>query len=128
MGQRLRGLILARPGRVCDGLRALLTAIPEICCVEQANDTSSVPLAILEQQPDFVVLEFSSAGNELQAVLPRIRAEAPQIRCLVLADDVLEQKLAEAHGADGVLLKGFTAEKLVEIVRRLLSAPRPSGR
>jgi DNA-binding NarL/FixJ family response regulator len=120
MERVLKGLIVAKPGRVRDGLQALLTAITEIDSVEQMDDTTSALRRITEQRPDLVLLDFSLTGDEPQAILKRIKAESPQTRCLALADDVEEQQIAKAAGADAILIKGFPAQRLIETVRRLL--------
>ncbi len=125
MEQALKGLIVAKPGRVCDGLQALLTAIPEIGCVEQMDEASSVPRLITERRPDLVLLEFSLTAEELSTILKRIKAESPQTRCLVLADDAQEKRVAEASGADEILIKGFSAQRLIETVRRLCGGQGP---
>jgi len=123
----MRGLVVAEPGRVRDGLLALLTAIREIDRVEQTDDAALALEMITRQQIDLLLLDLSSigAGDELQTVLKQIKASSPQTRCLVLADDARQQRIAEASGADGVLIKGFTAQRFIETVRGLL---RDKGR
>lgn len=127
MGQFWKALIVAKPGRVRDGLQALLTAIPEIGSAELTDNTASALRTITEQRPDLVLLDFSLTGDEIQAMLRQIRAGSGQTKCLVLADDALEQGIAEASGADGVLIKGFTAQRLIETIRRLLPGQGPLG-
>jgi len=128
MEQFLKVLIVAKPGRVRDGLQALLTAIPEIGSVEQTDDTASALKTIRKQRPDLVLLDFSLASDELNTILKRINATSPQARCLVLANDTQEQRVAQDSGADGILIKGFTAEKLIETVKELLPAQGAYGR
>ncbi len=120
MERCLKGLIIAEPGRVRDGLQALLTAIPQMGRVEQAGDTSSALRTIRKQQPTLVLLDFSLIGDDLRTLLKRIKAESPQTQSLVLVDDAEQQQEAKASGADRVLIKGFTAEKLIETIGRLL--------
>ena len=128
MGQPLKALIVAKPGRVCDGLQALLTAIPEIGSVGQTDDAASALRTIAERQPDLVLLDLSLTGDEIRTMLRRIKAGSGQTKCLVLTDDAKEQQIAKAAGADGILIKGFTAQRLIETVRRLLPGQEPLGR
>jgi len=127
MRQPLKALIVAKPGRVCDGLQALLTAIPEIGSIAQTDDATSALRMIAERRPDLVLLDFSLTGDEIRAMLRRIKAGSGQTKCLVLADDAEEQQIAEAAGADAILIKGFTAQKFIKTVRRLLPGQGPLG-
>ena len=127
MRQPLKALIVAKPGRVCDGLQALLTAIPEISSIAQTDEATSALRMIAERRPDLVLLDFSLTGDEIRAMLRQIKAGSGQTKCLVLADDAEEGQIAEAAGADAILIKGFTAQKFIKTVRRLLPGQGPLG-
>jgi DNA-binding NarL/FixJ family response regulator len=113
-------LIVAKPGRFRDSLRALLVATPHIGAVNQADDALSALRAIGEDHATLMLLDGSLPGNELDAVLRWIRAERPQVRCIVLADNARQQREAKVAGADAVLLKGFPTAELFQTVERLL--------
>ena len=113
-------LIVAAPGDLRDGLQSLLTTIPGIGPISQANDEPTALRIIEQQSPDLVLLDFHIPGDNVPAVLERIKAEYPQTRSLVLADHVQQQREAKSVAADVVVLKGFLAAKLVETIMGLL--------
>lgn len=119
MKGRVLALIVARPGRMRDGLRALLRAMPQIEIVDEADDSPSALRMITKHHPALLLLDSDLPGDEVSTELGRIKTEEPQIRCIVLADNPQQQQVANAAGADGVLLKGFPAAKLFETIERL---------
>lgn len=117
-------LIVARPGSLRDGLQALLTAIPQIEIVDQANDIPSARRTALERHPALVLLDSDSTGGEIWLTVRRAKTAWPQAGCVFLANDVQQHQVAEAAGADATLLKGFPAPRLIATIVRLLPQPR----
>lgn len=114
-------LLVAKPSRMRDGLRALLRTIPYLKIVGQADDSSSALALVSEQRPTLVLLGANLPNDEVQTVLAQTKAECPEARCIVLADSFQRQWLAEMAGADSVLLTGFPAAKFISIIEKLLS-------
>jgi DNA-binding NarL/FixJ family response regulator len=117
-------LIVARPGSLRDGLQALMTAIPQIGIIDEANDIPSAWRTAFEHRPTLVVLDSDSADGEIWLAVRRAKALWPQAECIFLANDVQQHQAAEAAGADAALLKGFPAARLVATIVRLLHQPR----
>jgi DNA-binding NarL/FixJ family response regulator len=117
-------LIVARPGSLRDGLRALIAAIPQIGIVDEADDISSASRIAIEHRPTLVVLDSDTAGGEIWLTVRRAKALWPQAECIFLANDVQQHQAAEAASADAALLKGFPAARLVATIVRLLHQPR----
>ena len=115
-----RTLIVTAPGSLQNGLLALMTAIPQIKVVGEADNASVVLEMVVEHRPDLVLLEGNLAGTEPWALLRQIKNERPATRCIALADDVLQQQEAMAAGADIALVKGFAPVQLIAAVDRLL--------
>ena len=120
MKSRALALIVAGPGRFRDSLRALLAAAPQIKAVNKVDDASSALRAVAEHHPDLVLLDGSLSSNEIWTVLRQIKVEQPQTRCIVLGDNGRQQQEARAAGADAILIKGFSATKLFQVIERLL--------
>ena len=120
--------IVAPLGRLSDGWRALLLATPEIADVLQVDPTSSELRAPEGPGPDLVLLDAEAFGGTAWAHLERMRASAPQCRCIVLVGSVHQRPKALAMGADAVLVKGFSAEELSSAVERLLARPKMEGK
>ena len=117
-------LIVARPGSLRDGLQALITAIPQIGIVTEANDLSSAWRTARDHRPTLVVLDSDTVGDEIWLTVRRAKALWPQAECIFLANDVQQHEAAEAAGADAALLKGFPAARLAATIVRLLHQPR----
>ncbi len=117
-------LIVAQPGPLRDGLKALLMTVPQIETVMQVSDVSSVRAAIAQDRPVLVLLDTNfTNGNGPSTVVKLIKAEGSQSRCLVLADNIQQQQQATIAGADVALLKGLPAARLFETIEELLSKP-----
>lgn len=114
-------LIVSGPGSLQSGLVALMTAIPQADIIGKVDDASLALEMVSEHRPGLVLLDTDLPGDEEWRVLRQIKARWPETRCVILADDVEQQRQAEALGADVVLLKGFPPAKLAETIERLLS-------
>ena len=113
-------LIVAKPGPLRDGLRALMIAMPQIGAVDEVNDFSSALKMVFEHRPTLVLLDVGLISGDTWMTIRRAKARWPKARCILLADDVQQHQEAEAAGADAVLLKGFPAARLVATMVRLL--------
>ena len=117
-------LIIAHPGRIRDGLRALLRAIPEIGAILQANDSPSASQIIAEYHPDLVLIDSKLVNSNIQSMPKEIKAMSPHTRCILLVDNLQQQSMADVTGADTVLLSGFSAWEFMVTVEELLSRAR----
>lgn len=113
-------LIVAKSAPLRKGLQALLATMPRVE-LELADDSLSAIKRFTEYPPSLVLLDTGLLGNDIYATLGRVKAEWPQSRCLVLVDDVQQRQKAESAGADVVLLKGFPAAKLFEVIEELVT-------
>jgi DNA-binding NarL/FixJ family response regulator len=121
-------LIVARPGRMREGLRALLRTMPKIKIVGHVDQGSAAMEMVTRERPALVLLNSSLPFEETRMALKQIKAEWPQTRCIVLVDNMQQQGMAQAAGADGVLLKGFAAETLfMTIDEVLMRVDKPDG-
>jgi DNA-binding NarL/FixJ family response regulator len=115
-------LIVAPKGRVRAGLQALLMAMPQVDSIDLADD---IPSALSsERVPVLVLLDLEGHRDSIADALEAIRAQWPDVRCLVLANSVQDQQIAKSVGADDVLLKGFPTARLFESVRGLIATTR----
>jgi DNA-binding NarL/FixJ family response regulator len=115
-------LVVARPGRLRDGLSALLTALPYVGRVHLADSRSSALAALVEQRPSLILLDAGVPDDGMPTLECRLKAVEPHARCIVITDDPDRPRVATPGGADAILLKGFTTPQLYLAVERLLSA------
>ena len=120
MMTKSNALIVTGPGSLQNGLLALMTAMPEIQVVGEADDASAALQMVVEHRPDLVLLDMDLPGNEPCALLRQIKNDWPATRCIALAEDVPQQREAEASGADIALVKGFPPAQLIATIEGLL--------
>jgi DNA-binding response OmpR family regulator len=118
--------IVAPAGRLSDGWRALLLALPEITDVRQVDSTSSALGATEIPGPDLVLLDAEALGERAWALLEQIRANAPRCRCIAVICSVHQRRIALAAGAEAVLIRGFSAAELSATVKDLLPPQEPA--
>jgi DNA-binding NarL/FixJ family response regulator len=113
-------LLVARPGRMREGLQALLRSIPEIEIVGQADWESQALALIAQQHPALVLLDSSLTPREMLPTLMQIKGEYPRMRCIVLVENAQQQDAARDAGADTALITGFSAEVLHAAIDQVL--------
>jgi DNA-binding response OmpR family regulator len=115
-------LLAVRPGRPRDSLLILLRVGLGIDGVSLADDSASALRMVSERHPGLVLLDTNLPGEEVTALLKRIKADAngSQSRCLVLADNFRQRREARSAGADAALVKGFPTAELFEVIEELL--------
>jgi DNA-binding NarL/FixJ family response regulator len=113
-------LLVARPGRMREGLQALLRTIPEIEIVGQADWESQALAMIALQHPALVLLDSSLTPGEMLPTLLRIKGEYPRMRCIVLVENAQQQDAARDAGADTALIRGFSAGVLHAAIDQVL--------
>jgi DNA-binding NarL/FixJ family response regulator len=111
-------LIIAGPGTLQNGILALITTVPQINAALVAEDVSSALRMIENHQPRIIILDMSFPN--VRDIVRQIKVQYPHIHLIVLAEDTSQEKESEALEADRVLIKGFSAKKLIVIVEKFL--------
>lgn len=115
-------LIIAAPGGLQDGLSALISVLPD---VDQIYHEASIVEALRissQQRPRLVLLDADLLGDSMVDSLITLKTHYyPEPKYFVLASDVRQEQLAKSAGVDGVLLKGYPAEKLLATIEALLN-------
>jgi DNA-binding NarL/FixJ family response regulator len=114
-------LIVANPGRIRDGLRTMLRAMPRLEPILQASDGPAALEIIEKNHPALVLLDSALANNDLQSVSRQIKSQSPHIRCILLVDNARQQWLAKVADADRVLTIGCPAGEFFATVEQLLA-------
>ena len=132
MKDQVPAFILARSGRMRDGLLALLRAIPQIGTVQQMEHGLTEFKSVPGQDQGLVLLDGSLMNQELWTYLKQAkgRHSGSQYKYIVLADNTMQQRLAQAAGVDGILLAGFPAAQFFTTIERLIDRVEayPNGR
>lgn len=115
-------LIIAKPGELRESLYALLSTVPQIGRLHRA-DSGPAALGHAEIPPRLLLLDFNLPCPGLPATLRQLRTRWPQACTLVLVDNLHEQQLAVAAGADRVLPKGVRPARFLAEIETLLKQP-----
>ena len=108
-------------------LQALLARLPQIDSIQSVEETRSMLAALAAAHPTLVVLDVNLLGDETAPVLAQIKTIAPRARTVVLVDHIDQQQALQAASADLVLLKGYPAAELFNIIERLLAQDDPGA-
>ena len=114
----IRLLICDDQAIVCEGLRAILTPIPQIEVVGIANNGAEAVDLTRAKQPDLVLMDLKMPKmNGIQAT-KAIREQFPNVRILVLTTFDADEWVIDAirNGASGYLLKDTPQEELVKAI------------
>jgi DNA-binding NarL/FixJ family response regulator len=96
------------------GIRALLSAVPAVDVVAEADDGREALRLAHEKRPDLVLMDISMPGmNGLEAA-QRISKELPEIKVIIVSMHANEEFVFQAlrAGASGYLLKHAGASEL----------------
>lgn len=111
-------LVVSCSGDLQNGLLALVTTIPTISAVLVAENVSSALRMIASHHPGLIILDMSLP--KMGQAIHEVKTQWPQIHLIVLVDDIAQQAEAEKSGADSVLIKGFHAQKLIDLLENVI--------
>lgn len=116
--ERLRVLIADDHILFRDGLRALLTAAPEMELVGEASTGEEAVALAAELQPDVVLMDVQMPGLSGVEATRRIVAASPHIRVLMVTmfDDDRTVFSAMRAGARGYVLKGASYAEMLRAI------------
>jgi len=121
MRERVTVLIIAKPGQVRDGLRALLHAVPGVDVVDRPCDGMANADLLAEYNPALILVDCRLVDTRTLDALRRLKTQNPGVCLLILVEDVEQRQLAQDTGFEHVMIKGSSAEKLAKTVRELLT-------
>jgi len=103
---------------VREGLKALLTSIPDIAIIGEASTGKSLFEKLKIVQPDVIVLYISLPDISGIEITRRVRSEYPMIRVLILSMYTHEDFVTGAirAGAKGYLPKNTSRDELVRAI------------
>ncbi|MCB8982277.1 MAG: response regulator transcription factor [Ardenticatenaceae bacterium] len=119
-------LVIARQGRLRDGLQAILQASPWVDEVVCQQPQTAVPFFPLLENPTLIVLDIDVLQTFPQSERHGWRAAAGDPRLIVLVNTAQQRHQALELVADAILLKGFSTETLYRTLEAVLRS-RPSA-
>lgn len=115
----IRLLIVDDQQLVCEGLRAILSTVPEIEVVGMANEGSQAVELVASLRPDLVMMDLKMPGMNGIHATRAIREQFPAVKVLVLTTYDADQWVFDAirAGAEGYLLKDAGRDAIVAAVK-----------
>ena len=103
------------------GLRRLLETVEEFAVVGEVERAEEVPAAVRKGRPDVVVLDVELPGGSGIGAVEALRAEAPDVRVLMLSgfSDPTRVRAALRAGASGYVLKNAPPQEIIDSIRRV---------
>ena len=107
-------LIVGAPGRLRDGVQALLLASPVITAVELADSELAAVKAVRNRCPALAVVIMSRLDDGIPAILRWIKVRCASSRFLIISSNAHLESTAIAAGANRFALIGTAAPHLAE--------------
>ena len=121
-------LLVVRPGPLRDGLNALLSSMPEVQLVAQANDASAAIDFCQGRPNELVIMEIKPGDRNLLTKVSDIKVLCPKGEVIALIHDEEDWEPAEAAGVDLIIRVGIRAVELRErIVEAVVSIEKSAG-
>jgi DNA-binding NarL/FixJ family response regulator len=113
-------LIVARASRFRDGLRAVVQALSWVEQVDVAAEWTAVSKYLTTHQPALVILDAADLSSASGVDIGIMRTACSETKCLVMIDRAQQRTVAQAVGADAILLRGFSTELLYQTMETML--------
>ena len=117
-------LIVTKQGALQNGLLALLTTIPQISTVLIAEDAGSGVRMLQAHHPGLLLLDMDLHEDDALTIIKQLKTQSTPIQFVALVDSVQQGQKVESLGADGVLLKGFSATSLMSTIEEVCEQQR----
>ena len=125
MNGRISAFIFVRSGRIRESLAALVRAIPQIESVELLDENMTALESLPDRGADLVLLDAGLMNQGVWTFMKQVKGHPSQSQCkyIVLAENTMQKRMAQAAGADSVLLAGFRASEFFGAVEQLFGQP-----
>jgi hypothetical protein len=118
--REMKALLLLRPGKLRDGINALLCAMPEIGLVAQTEDSEEALNYLAVQCAELVLTKVDPRDDGLQATIREMKTLCPDSRIVALVGDDRDQLGGAPGEPDLVLREGLRASEVRAQIKELV--------
>src|ERR1700733_1756200 len=106
-----------------DGVRKLLSAVPDFNVVAEAGHGDEVLEMTARHQPAVVLLDLSMPGQDGLITLQRLRSAHPDVKVILLTSSEERDEMLQAvrFGTAGIVQKSTPTELLIKSIRKVHS-------
>lgn len=109
-------LIVSAPGIWEVSIRSVLAALPDVELLDTAQGSLTAYQMVRDLRPHLLIVDDSLSIKEGLLLVTRIKAEGSPPYCIVVVPTARQEKMALAAGADAVILRSASSEKLAATV------------
>src|SRR5579862_9836971 len=104
-----------------DGVRKLLSAVPDFNVVAEAGHGDEVLEMTARHQPDVVLLDLSMPGQDGLITLQRLRSAHPEVKVILLTSSEERDEMLQAvrFGTAGIVQRSTPRELLIKSIRKI---------
>ena len=117
----IRVLLVKDEAVMREGLRLLLNSQPGISVVGEASNCNEAMAAVIQEQPDIVLVDINLGDENVLACIQEMRGVAARGQVIILTSDAdLEiHHSAINRGAKGLVRKSETSDVLVKAIKKV---------
>src|SRR5215469_14671115 len=104
-----------------DGVRKLLSAVPDFNVVAEAGHGDEVLEMTGRHQPEVVLLDLNMPGQDGLVTLQRLRSAHPEVKVILLTSSEEKDEMLQAvrFGTAGIVQKSTPTELLIKSIRKV---------
>lgn len=114
-------LLIGGEYRLQDGLRALVSSLPQKPSVRIEKCAGDAIAAIVKIWPQLVIINSDLLDLSSFDFLKEIKSLDKNIPCIILVDTLEDITLAHQAGADSAILRGFSSNEFFGVLNKMIS-------
>ncbi len=122
-GEKITAIIISDYGFMREGLRTLVESLPEVTVLGTTNGVLVGKKMAIELAPQLVIVDCTLSNGKGLELVHNIKIEGIPTRCLAIVESFDDSQKAISLGAEGALIKGFTRNDLVRVLKRMIDEP-----
>jgi DNA-binding NarL/FixJ family response regulator len=120
MQSKLSVLIVAKPGRLRDGLQAVVMSLPALNVIGLVDEDAALLQALAGAASALVLIDAALPNGEAWILLDQVRKRFPTVQCLLMVNNSRQRRLAESEGIMTIHSSNLSRTQLKGALSRLV--------